>query len=90
MSYTPLFKPTFIRKYKKLTFQEQKAVTAAVDAVCEDPHLGEQKKGDLVHAWVYKFNFNRRQYLLAYGYDPETMTIHAVGFHENFYRDLKK
>ena len=90
MTYKPLFKPSFIKKYKKLTKQEQLEVTEAVDLLCVTPTLGQQKKGDLAHLWVYKFKFNKRQYLLAYEYDPVTMTIHAVGFHENFYRDLKK
>jgi mRNA interferase RelE/StbE len=90
MSYKLLYKPSFVKKYKKLTKQEQLAVTEAVDWLCDNPNDGQQKKGDLAHLRVYKFNFKRRQYLLAYELDPVTMTIHAVGFHENFYRDLKK
>ena len=90
MSYKLLYKPTFIRKYKKLTKQEQLAVTEVIDSLSSEACLGQQKKGDLSHLWVYKFNFNRRQYLLAYEFDPVTMTLHAIGFHENFYRDLKK
>ena len=90
MSYKLLYKPAFIRKYKKLSKQEQLAITAAIDCLCKNPYDGQQKKGDLAHLRVYKFNFNRQQYLLAYELDPLTMTLHAVGFHENFYRDLKK
>ena len=90
MSYKLRYKPSFIKKYKKLTKQEQLAVTDAIDFLSENPTVGQQKKGDLVHLRVYKFNFNRQQYLLAYELDPVTMTIHAVGLHENFYRDLKK
>jgi len=40
---------------------------------------------------VYKYKAKTLQYLLAYTYDTnsETITLLAVGPHENFYRDLK-
>ncbi|MCH2205353.1 MAG: type II toxin-antitoxin system RelE/ParE family toxin [Lentisphaerales bacterium] len=84
------YKPRFIKAYKKLTKDKQKAVTAAVDQLLEDPTLGIQKKGDLSHIFVYKFRYQRQEYLIGYTYDPETMTLVAVGVHENFYRDLKR
>jgi len=31
-----------------------------------------------------------QQYLLAYSYEPELITLLAIGTHENFYRDIGK
>jgi len=41
---------------------------------------------------VHKFGLLSRLYLLAYEVDAENeiIYIHAVGGHENFYRDLKQ
>ena len=78
--------PMFKRVYKKL-HRNQKA---AVDKAVADPSSGEEKKGDLAGIFVYKFDCISQQFLLAYEYDPVTRTLHAVGVHENFYRDLKR
>jgi hypothetical protein len=37
-----------------------------VDRVCENPSIGEQRKGDLAGISVHKFKFNRQEYLIAY------------------------
>ena len=54
------YKPTFVKKYKKLTSQQTEAVNKAVDLVVSSPEIGVQKKGDLSHIWVYKFKFNKQ------------------------------
>ena len=87
---TVKYKPTFVKKYKKLTSQQTQAVNEAVDLLVCSPEIGVQKKGDLSHIWVYKFKFNKQEYLLAYSFNPDTLEFYAVGLHENFYRDLKK
>ena len=46
---------SFKRAYKKLHPQQKQAVNEAVLVVCENPTLGEQKKGDLASIFVYKF-----------------------------------
>ncbi|WP_419187200.1 type II toxin-antitoxin system RelE/ParE family toxin [Cupriavidus necator] len=38
--------------------------------VCAEPGVGEAKAGDLAGIWVYKFKFNRQQYLIAYRPPP--------------------
>jgi len=41
--------------------------------------------------YAYKFKMNKQLTLLAYQYDIQTpsITLLALGSHENFYRDLK-
>ena len=57
-----------------------------------DPSLGEMKVGDLVGIRVYKFKMVKQLTLLAYTFEEDiiTLTLLALGSHENFYRDLKK
>ncbi len=78
------------------------AIEDAVEAVCEDPAIGQAKVGDLAGIWVYKFRFQRQDFLMAYrppttsqlakGIDIELVLIdfYQVGSHENFYDVLKK
>ena len=80
----------------------QLAIEDAVDEVCEHPEIGEAKAGDLAGIWVYKFKFNRQEYLIAYRppapearaeeMDVEMLIIdfYQVGSHENFYDELKR
>ena len=57
-----------------------------------DPQIGQTKIGDLNGVRIYKFKMVRQLTLLAYLYDEGTITLTllALGSHENFYRDLKK
>jgi len=82
--------PMFRRAYKKLHPNQKAAVDKAVAVIVADPSSGVEKRGDLAGVFIYKFECINQQFLLAYEYDPETRTLHAVGVHENFYRDLKK
>lgn len=96
------FKPPFNRFVKKSHKPLQLAIDDAVDEVCAAVTIGEAKVGDLAGIRVYKFKFNRQEYLMAYR-PPATsevvdsMTIewliidfYQVGLHENFYDDLKR
>ena len=82
----------FAKTVKKLHPPEKKALDAAVRAIMKDPALGEMKKGDLAGIRVHKFRNGTLITLLAYHYDEaaDTLTLLALGSHENFYRDLKK
>ncbi|MEY3519727.1 type II toxin-antitoxin system RelE/ParE family toxin [Limnohabitans sp. 2KL-51] len=83
----------FARVYKKLTQISLIADTdAAVEAVAENPDVGERKKGDLGQLWVYKFRSQGQLYLLGYTREEAVRLIYleALGPHENFYRDLKR
>ncbi|WP_090142485.1 type II toxin-antitoxin system RelE/ParE family toxin [Limnohabitans sp. DM1] len=83
----------FARVYKKLTQISLIADTdAAVDAVVENPDVGERKKGDLDQLWVYKFRSQGQLYLLGYTREDTVRLVYleAMGPHENFYRNLKR
>ena len=96
------FKSPFSRFVKKSHKPLQLAIEDAVDEVCDDVSIGEAKAGDLAGIRVYKFKFNRVEYLMAYrqpaaveGIDPTTIEwlaidFYQVGLHENFYDDLKR
>ncbi len=82
----------FARTYKKLHDNVAADVNDAVEVISENPDVGEKKKGDLAHLWVYKFRSQGQLYLLGYTREDELRLIYleAVGPHENFYRDLKR
>ncbi|MAH06444.1 MAG: type II toxin-antitoxin system RelE/ParE family toxin [Alphaproteobacteria bacterium] len=83
---------TFSRTVKKLHKNQKQDLDKAVRALVENPNIGEPKVGDLSGISVYKFKMVKQLTLLAYHYEDETLTLSllALGSHENFYRDLKK
>jgi mRNA-degrading endonuclease YafQ of YafQ-DinJ toxin-antitoxin module len=83
-------KPLFKRTYKKLYQNQLFEVNTAIKLILADPVIGEEKKGDLAGVRVYKFDVQNQLYLLAYKADETTITLLALGVHENFYRNLKK
>ena len=84
----------FKKAYKKLHPHQLDDINKAIRAVIEDFNIGEQKIGDLSWLRVYKFRMIGQLALLGYTIDDEegeiVITFVDVGFHENFYRDLKK
>lgn len=68
------------------------------------PSVGEFKKGDLQGVQVFKFKFQRVEYLMAYrmpaiaagaevvNLEIELLVVdfYKVGVHENFYEELKR
>ena len=82
--------PAFKRVYKKLHNQEKMAVNDAIRAIIANPQIGQEKKGDLVGTFVYKFKMGSQEMLLAYEWDHVQRLLLALGVHENFYRDLKR
>jgi mRNA-degrading endonuclease RelE of RelBE toxin-antitoxin system len=82
--------PYFRRAYKKLHHNQVKQVNDAIRHIMADLRCGEEKRGDLAGARVYKFQVQDQQFLLAYECDTENLSLLALGVHENFYRDLKK
>ena len=80
----------FSRTVRKLHKKEKTALDKAVRAIVEAPNIGDSKIGDLTGVTVYKYKDSDKQYLLAYRYDDESLTLLALGSHENFYRDLKR
>ena len=98
----PNYKPPFSKFVKKAHKPLQLAIEDAAEEICKNPDIGEAKVGDLAGIWVYKFKFNRQEYLIAYrpptpeaqrqGIDMELLIIdfYQVGSHENFYGELKR
>ena len=80
----------FARQKKKLRKNQIIELDKAVKEIITNPNIGEQKKGDLIDIWVYKFRVGKHLYLLAYKWDKESRILIALGTHENFYRDLKR
>ena len=80
----------FRKAYKKLHGNVKQIVNDEIRKVIANPLIGTEKKQDLRGVYVHKFKCKTQQYLLAYTFDPKTMTLLMLGVHENFYRDLKK
>lgn len=92
MTYTPQAFPKFNRTAKKLPTALRVEVERQVDIICANPLAGEQKTGDLVGIRVHGFRLAGQLYLIAYLVNDaeRTVTLLALGGHENFYRDLKR
>ena len=92
MAYKPVSVRNFARIRKKLPSPLRTEVDRQVRAICEDPAVGERKRGDLLGVFVHKFRLAGQLHLLAYWVDEreETITLLALGGHENFYRNLKQ
>lgn len=91
------YKRPFMQFVKKAHKPLKLAIEDAVDLVCDTPDIGETKVGDLAGIRVYKFRFNRQQYLIAYRPPAQETTVeflaidfYQVGTHENFYEILKR
>ena len=80
----------FRKAYKKLHDRIKTAVDDEIRKIIVNPEIGVEKKQDLRGVYVHKFKIQNRQYLLAYTFDPKTLTLLMLGIHENFYRDLKR
>lgn len=83
---------SFKKTTKRLHQNQKNDLDDAVMAVVKNPNIGEEKVGDLSGISVYKFKMVNQLTLLAYKYEDQTITLTllALGTHENFYRDLKK
>ena len=92
MPYTAVSVRNFDRIKKKLPSALRAEIDKQVEAICRDPSLGEQKRRDLRGVFVHEFRLAGQLYLLAYWDDEQekTVTLLALGGHENFYCDLKQ
>jgi hypothetical protein len=100
----PNHKRPFKNFVKKAHKPLQLAISDEVDEVCERPYDGEAKVGDLLGFYVWKFKFNKQEYLIAYRPPPKEVAdtvsdleieflvidFYQIGSHENFYDDLKR
>ena len=83
---------SFRKAVKKLHKNQKHDLDKAIHTIIKDPNIGDDKIGDLTGVSVYKFKMVNQLTLLAYSYDDHTITLTllALGSHENFYRDLKR
>ena len=83
---------SFKKTVKKLHKNQKKDLDEAIKTIMENPEIGDMKVGDLAGVCVYKFKMVKQLTLLAYTYEDQTITLTllALGIHENFYRNLKK
>jgi hypothetical protein len=80
----------FARSYKKLNSNQKYDVEIAINAIVQDPLIGDPKRGDMAGVYIYKFKSQSQLMLLAYEFDPKTRHLLLLGTHENFYRDFKR
>lgn len=85
---------------KKLKDKKLKALYKnAIDAILEDPSIGEEKTGDLKGVRGFDIYYNKTNYELAYTVEeiqkPESdetdiVVVIMAGTRENFYNELKR
>ena len=93
MALKILVTPSFSRVVKKLHAKDKKEVDAAIVEIATDPTIGDEKKGDLIGIFVYKFKLNKQEVLLAYRlqpskFKPQEIVLLSLGSHENFYSNI--
>ena len=81
----------FRKSIKKFHTNQKTDLDGAVRAIMAKPSIGDAKIGDLSGVYVFKFQMMKQLTLIAYTYDEETITLTllALGSHENFYSDIK-
>lgn len=92
MTFTENQTPRFSRLYKKLGKRQLVALHEAMDQVIKNPSSGQQKVGDLSDLFVFKYKLGSEEWLVGYTFNTskKEITWHAIGQHENFYRDAKR
>lgn len=81
----------FIKKLKDKKLKE--LYKKAIDEICEDYAVGEEKNGDLSGVFGYDIYYNKTNYELAYTIervDEEIVVVIMAGTRENFYDQLKR
>lgn len=104
MKITVTYKRPFQYFVKKQGKPFKAAIEDQVKLISACPDLGEAKTGDLSGIYVYKFKFNRQEYLIAYRFVEHEedasdemldcnrvlkIDFYQIGSHEKFYEDLK-
>jgi hypothetical protein len=93
-------KITYFSPFRKFIKKANKPLIARIEdevsIISSNTCIGTKKTGDLKNISVYKFKFNRQEYLIAYAETVENevniiaIDFFKVGTHENFYNELKK
>ena len=87
------FLPPAAKYIKKLKDKQlKKLYQDAIDAICRDYTIGEEKTGDLRGIYGYDIYYNNTNYELAYTVQrvgEEIIVVIMAGTRENFYDQLK-
>lgn len=62
--------PVFSRCVKKLHVRYKNKLDIAISEIAVDPTIGDEKKGELAGVYVYRFEINKHETLLAYSLQP--------------------
>lgn len=88
------FLPPAAKFIKKLKDKKLKDLyRKAIDEICEDYTVGEEKTGDLNGIYGYDIYYNKTNYELAYTVErvgEEIVVVIMAGTRENFYDQLKR
>ena len=88
------FLPPAAKFNKKLKDRKLKSLyKKAIDEICEDYTIGQEKTGDLSGIYGYDIYYNKVNYELAYmieRVDEEIIVVIMAGTRENFYEQLKR
>lgn len=88
------FLPPAAKYMKKLKDKKLKNLyKKAIDEICMDYTVGEQKTGDLTGVYGYDIYYNKTNYELAYTVEyvgEEIIVVIMAGTRENFYDQLKR
>lgn len=88
------FLPPAAKFIKKLKDKKLKDLyRKAIDEICEDYTVGEEKTGDLNGIYGYDIYYNKTNYELAYTVErvgEEIVVVIMAGTRENFYNQLKR
>ena len=80
----------FLKSYKKLFPNQLPETNIAIKEIISNPEIGEKKHGDLSWLRIHKYKCLGLLTLIGYNIENETLTLLAIGPHENFYRDIKR
>lgn len=88
------FLPPAAKFINKLKDRKLKSLyKKAIDEICEDYTIGQEKTGDLSGIYGYDIYYNKVNYELAYmieRVDEEIIVVIMAGTRENFYEQLKR
>ena len=80
---------SFEIKVKKCNKNEKSSLDNEIKQIIQNPSVGIEKKGDLKGVFVHKFKIKTALYLLSYRLVSDGIELITIGFHENYYRNLK-
>ena len=86
--------PPAAKFLKKLKDKKLKSLyKEAIEMICEDYSIGEEKTGDMAGMYGYDIYYNKTNYELAYRVrqlDDLIIIVIMAGTRENFYEEVKR